>query len=163
MAHKYKVGDYVVYPAHGVGKLNAIELLKVADVEVELMVIFFEKDRMTLKIPTNKAEKSGLRPVSTKSSLQDALKMLSTKTRIKKMMWSRRAQEYENKINSGNPVSLIEVIRELHKANGQAEQSYSERQIFQAAVERLAREISAVNNIDEPEAFKEIERYLNAA
>jgi CarD family transcriptional regulator len=159
----FNVGDYVVYPAHGVGKLLAIESHDIAGQEVELFVINFDKDRMTLRLPVNKAQNAGLRPISTRGEFESVLQTLTVKTKPRRLMWSRRAQEYENKINSGNPVSIAEVVRDLFRSQTDADQSYSERQIYQAAMDRLARELAAVEAIDENEAISKMESIMRAA
>ncbi|MDP2193564.1 MAG: CarD family transcriptional regulator [Alphaproteobacteria bacterium] len=162
MKHKLKEGDYVVYPAHGVGKLVGTEQHNISGMEIELLVINFEKDRMVLRLPSDKAFASGLRPVSSKQIMETALETLKTKIRARRTMWSRRAQEYETKINSGDPVSLAEVLRELYRAQGDADQSYSERQIYQAALERFTREMCVVEQIDEEAATKQIETLMES-
>ena len=162
-AHAFDVGDYVVYPKHGVGRV--IELLEqeIAGMQLELYVLRFEKERMTLRVPTNKAESVGMRKLSSNKQMDEALETLKGKPRVKRTMWSRRAQEYEAKINSGDLVSIAEVVRDLHRAEDQPEQSYSERQIYEAAIGRLARELAAMENIDEPAAQAKIEQVLKAA
>lgn len=162
-ALSFKVGDNVVYPKHGVGRVMEIEASKIAGIQLELYVLRFDKERMTLKVPTNKAESVGMRKLSSEATLKDALLTLKGKPKVKRIMWSRRAQEYEAKINSGDLVSIAEVVRDLHRAEDQPEQSYSERQIFEAAISRLAREVAAMKNIDEPAAQREIEEVLKAA
>lgn len=159
----YVEGDFVVYPAHGVGRITGVETHQIADMEVTLYVITFEKDRMTLRLPVTKAKESGLRKLSSKDRIKDALSTLQGRSKSKKVMWSRRAQEYETKINSGDLVSIAEVVRDLHKEDGQQEQSYSERQIYQAALERLARELAAVEDIDHKEATEKLETFLKRA
>jgi CarD family transcriptional regulator len=156
-------GDYVVYPAHGVGKVTGLETTEISGTELELIVIKFDKDRMTLRVPVSKAKKSGLRKLSTKKVMESALATLKGRSRAKKTMWSRRAQEYEAKINSGDPVSIAEVVRDLHRGEDQAEQSYSERQMYQAALERLAREFAAMERIEEQQAADKLEGVLRAA
>ena len=148
----FAVGDYVVYPKHGVGRVVDVESSEVAGITLQLYEVRFEKERMTLRVPTNKAESAGMRKLSSQATLQEALVTLTGKPRIKRTMWSRRAQEYEAKINSGDLVSIAEVVRDLHRADDQPEQSYSERQIYEAAVSRLARELAAMENIDEQAA-----------
>ncbi|HEY4548052.1 MAG TPA: CarD family transcriptional regulator [Pedomonas sp.] len=160
---KFVVGDYVVYPKHGVGRVIELEATEVAGVQLELYVIRFEKERMTLRVPMNKAEAVGMRKLSSQATLQEALTTLKGKPRIKRTMWSRRAQEYEAKINSGDLVSIAEVVRDLHRADDQPEQSYSERQIYEAAISRLARELAAMENIDEQTAQDKIHKVLKAA
>lgn len=163
MLNRIKTNDYVVYPAHGVGRLVAREVSNVAGHSLDLFVIEFEKDRMTLRLPVHKAIAAGLRPLSTKTQMDEALSNLSLKSRAKRAMWSRRAQEYENKINSGDPTSIAQVIRELFRKQSDTEQSYSERQIYQAAIERLAREMALVHNIQEEEAINQLENLLREA
>ena len=157
---KFKKGDYVVYPAHGVGKIEGVEKTTVSGIEVELYAINFEKDRMRLKIPTIKAKESGLRKLCNNSRLKDAMKTLKGKARVRRTMWSRRAQEYETKINSGDPVSIAEVLRDLKRSNDDTEQSYSERQIYQSALERLAREVAAVEKTTEDKAAIRLEKMM---
>lgn len=154
--YAYKPDDFVVYPSHGVGKVVSIESQEVAGFELELFVIAFEKDKMTLRVPTNKADEVGMRALSSPDIVADAMKTLRGKARVKKAMWSRRAQEYEQKINSGDLIAIAEVVRDLHRADDQREQSYSERQLYEAALERLTREIAAVNNGNETDAAQEI-------
>lgn len=149
--------DYVVYPTHGVGQVEGIETHKIGGLEVSLYVISFKKDRMRLKIPVAKAQTSGLRKLSTANCIEDALKTLKGKARIRRTMWSRRAQEYETKINSGDPVAIAEVLRDLKRSSGDSEQSYSERQIYQSALERLAREVAAVEDLTEMQATERLE------
>jgi len=148
--------QFVVYPAHGVGKIVNVETQEVAGFELEMFVIAFEKDKMTLRVPTNKAEEVGMRALSAPDVVADAMKTLKGKAKVKKAMWSRRAQEYEQKINSGDLIAIAEVVRDLHRADDQREQSYSERQLYEAALERLTREIAAVGNGDESDAAAEI-------
>ena len=154
---EYKKGDYVVYPAHGVGQIEAVESNTIAGMEIKVYAIVFEKDRMRLKVPVFKAQASGLRKLSNTNRMQDALKTLQGRAQIRRAMWSRRAQEYEMKINSGDPVAIAEVLRDLKRSNDDTEQSYSERQIYQSALERLAREVAAVEKITEIEAAERLE------
>ena len=158
----YGTGDWVVYPTHGVGLVTGIEKQEIAGSTLELIVIAFEKDRMTLRVPTAKAEISGLRKLSTRDEMKVALKTLKGRSRVRRTMWSRRAQEYEAKINSGDPVAIAEVVRDLHRNAGQPDQSYSERQIYQAALDRLSRELAAVEGIDEESATLRLEEMLKA-
>ena len=160
---EFVAGDLVVYPAHGVGKVDGIETLTVAGQSVSLYAITFEKERMKLKIPVGKAKTSGLRRLSSKDRLKAALDTLQGRARVRRTMWSRRAQEYEAKINSGDPASIAEVVRDLYRNAGQPDQSYSERQIYQAALDRLVREFAAVEAIDESTATERLEQMLNAA
>ncbi|MDR9426526.1 MAG: CarD family transcriptional regulator [Salibaculum sp.] len=157
---QYKPNQFVVYPSHGVGQIVSIEKQEVAGFELELFVISFDKDKMTLRVPTNKADEVGMRSLSTPDVVADAMKTLRGKAKVKKAMWSRRAQEYEQKINSGDLIAIAEVVRDLHRADDQREQSYSERQLYEAALERLTREIAAVKNGDETDAAKEIDEVL---
>ncbi len=160
---EYNVGDYVVYPAHGVGRIEGLETHSIGGSEVELYAISFEKERMTLKVPIAKAKRAGLRKLSSKDRIRAAMETLRGRSRVRRTMWSRRAQEYEAKINSGDPVSIAEVVRDLYRASDQPEQSYSERQIYQAALERLARELAAVEKIDERKATERLEQVLGKA
>ena len=157
---KFSKGDPVVYPAHGVGVIEGIETQTIGGMEVKLYVVTFEKDRMRLKIPLFKAEASGLRKVRGGEQLDNALKTLKGRSRIKRMMWSRRAQEYEMKINSGDPIAIAEVLRDLKRSNDDSEQSYSERQIYQSALERLAREVAIVDKTSEEKAAERIEKLM---
>ena len=160
---KIQGGEWVVYPTHGVGKVHGIEEAEIAGFRLELIVIHFEADRMTLRIPVAKAQDSGLRPLSSRDQMNSALRTLRGRSRVKRTMWSRRAQEYEAKINSGDPISIAEVVRDLHRKEDQPDQSYSERQIYQAALERLVRELAAVEKIDEAAASDKLEKELLAA
>lgn len=157
----FSAGDFVVYPAHGVGQVEGVETQTIAGMEITLYTICFEKDRMRLKLPVTKVKASGLRKLSSKDRLKDALSTLQGRSQTRRIMWSRRAQEYEAKINSGDPVSIAEVLRDLRKADEQSEQSYSERQIYQAALERLAREVAAIEKIDEKKAAEKLEAVLS--
>lgn len=159
----FKTGDYVVYPAHGVGQVEGIETIKAGGAEVKLYNISFEKDRMRLKVPVMKADHAGLRKLCTEDRLKDAIKTLKGRAKIRRAMWSRRAQEYELKINSGDPVAIAEVLRDLKRSNDDTEQSYSERQIYQSALERLAREVAAVERITEDKATEQLEDILGKA
>ena len=155
----FAVSDYVVYPAHGVGQIKGVETQEVAGLSLEVYVITFDHEKMTLRVPTRKAKTAGLRPLACTDVVSQAMTTLKGRARVKRTMWSRRAQEYEAKINSGDPVSIAEVVRELHKAED-AEQSYSERQMYRAALERLAREVAAIERIDEAEASRRLEQVL---
>ncbi len=159
----FSEGDFVVYPTHGVGRVVAIETQQIAGISLPLIVITFDKDRMTLRVPVAKAHNSGLRKLSSRKVMDTALATLKGRSRVKRTMWSRRAQEYEAKINSGDPVSIAEVVRDLHRGSDQPDQSYSERQIYQAALDRLARELAAVERIDEQAAAQRLEEMLKAA
>jgi CarD family transcriptional regulator len=155
--------DYIVYPKHGVGRILDIEKQTISGMDLELYVIRFEKERMTLRVPTNKAKAVGMRTLASQDTMNEALKTLKGKARIKRTMWSRRAQEYEAKINSGDLISIAEVVRDLHRTSDQPEQSYSERQIYESALARLAREVAAVEAIEETAAVKRLEDMLRAA
>jgi len=156
----FKTGEFIVYPAHGVGQIVAIEEQEVAGCKLELFVINFVKDKMTLRVPTAKITVVGMRKLAEPPIVKRALETLKGRARIKRTMWSRRAQEYEAKINSGNIVAISEVVRDLFRSDTQPEQSYSERQLYEAALDRLSREISAVQRVTETEAVKEIEAAL---
>ncbi len=156
-------GDFVVYPTHGVGKVTAVETQEIAGHKLKLFVISFDKDRMTLRVPVAKVEGSGLRKLSTRKRMDTAITTLKGRARIKRTMWSRRAQEYEAKINSGDPVSIAEVIRDLHRNVGQPDQSFSERQIYEQARDRLASELAAVEKIDFDKATEKLEKLLKVA
>ena len=157
---EFRPNDYVVYPAHGVGQIISIEEQEVAGFALELFVISFEKDKMTLRVPTNKATESGLRSLSSPDVINQAMRTLKGKAKVKRAMWSRRAQEYEQKINSGDLISIAEVVRDLHRTDDQREQSYSERQLYEAALERLTREVAAVSGGDEILAAKQVDEVL---
>jgi CarD family transcriptional regulator, regulator of rRNA transcription len=159
----FGTGDLVVYPTHGVGKILAVENQEIAGYTLNVFVVHFDKDRMTLRVPVAKAKNSGLRRLSTRKEMESALSKLKGRSRAKRTMWSRRAQEYEAKINSGDPASIAEVVRDLFRNAGQPEQSYSERQIYQAALDRLVREFAAVEKIDENTAVRRVEQMLSAA
>jgi CarD family transcriptional regulator len=157
---EFRPNDFVVYPAHGVGRIVSIEEQEVAGLKLELFVISFEKDKMTLRVPTSRARQVGMRSLSTPDIVSKAMATLKGKARVKRAMWSRRAQEYEQKINSGDLVSIAEVVRDLHRADDQREQSYSERQLYEAALERLTREVAAVSGTDESNAAKKVGEVL---
>lgn len=157
----FKIGESIVYPAHGVGKVTAIEEQEVAGHKLELFVIDFDKDKMRLKVPVAKAVSIGMRKLSETDFVDRALKVVQGRARIKRTMWSRRAQEYDAKINSGDLIQIAEVVRDLYRADNQPEQSYSERQLYEAALDRMARELSAVQSISDTEAVQLIETNLN--
>jgi CarD family transcriptional regulator len=156
----FKTSEFIVYPAHGVGQITAIEEQEVAGAKLELFVINFVKDKMTLRVPIAKIATVGMRKLAEPAIVKRALETLKGRARIKRTMWSRRAQEYEAKINSGDIVAIAEVVRDLYRSDSQPEQSYSERQLYEAALDRLAREIAAVQRLTETEAVKEIEAAL---
>ena len=157
---EFRPNDFVVYPAHGVGKIVSIDTQEVAGHKIEMFVITFEKDKMTLRVPTAKATAVGMRSLSSPDIVGKALDTLKGRARVKRAMWSRRAQEYEQKINSGDLISIAEVVRDLHRNDDQREQSYSERQLYEAALERLTREVAAVGGSDESSAQRQVDDVL---
>ena len=159
--HGFRTSEYVVYPSHGVGKIVAIEEQVVAGHALELFVINFEQEKMTLRVPTAKLAAVGMRKLSEDNVVRRAMETLKGRARIKRTMWSRRAQEYETKINSGDLVSISEVVRDLYRAETQPEQSYSERQLFEAALDRMSREIAAIEKLDERGAVQKITEVLS--
>ena len=163
MVKKFRKGEYIVYPTHGVGRVNNIETETYDGTELNLYVIKFEKEKMTLRVPIQKVEQLNLRSLSSPEKMRSAFTTLQGRARIKRTMWSRRAQEYEAKINSGDPISIAEVVRDLHRTEEQPEQSYSERQIYESAIGRLARELAAVEKIDEEAAIEKLEETIRAA
>ncbi len=156
----FEVEQHIVYPAHGVGRITAVETQEVADMSLEVYVVSFEQDKLILRVPTARAEASGMRALASTKVVGDALKTLGGRARIKRTMWSRRAQEYEAKINSGDLVSIAEVVRDLHRAEDQPDQSYSERQLYESALDRMARELAAVENIAHTEAVERLSKSL---
>ncbi|WP_245496424.1 CarD family transcriptional regulator [Lichenibacterium ramalinae] len=156
----FKAGEFIVYPAHGVGEIVAIEEEEVAGFKLELFVISFAKDKMKLKVPLPKVAAVGMRKLSDPEAVQKGLDTLAGRARVKRTMWSRRAQEYEAKINSGDLIAVAEVVRDLYRSDAQPEQSYSERQLYEAALDRLAREIAAVQKLTDSEVAKLIETQL---
>ncbi|MDA8853958.1 CarD family transcriptional regulator, partial [Amylibacter sp.] len=159
---EFRLNDFVVYPAHGVGKITTVETQEIAGTQMELFVIAFEKDKMTLRVPTAKATAVGMRNLASVELVEKAMKTLKGRARVKRAMWSRRAQEYEQKINSGDLMSIAEVVRDLHRNDEEREQSYSERQLYEAALERLTREVAAVDSTDEGIAGEKITDILIA-
>ncbi len=157
---KLKPGDFVVYPTHGVGTVRAIEELDISGTSLDMVVVNFEQDKMVLRVPIERLETSGIRKLSSRDHMQNALTTLKGKARVKRTMWSRRAQEYEAKINSGDPVSIAEVVRDLHVRVGQSDQSYSERQLYEMAFDRLSRELAAVEGLEQTQAATQIENKL---
>jgi CarD family transcriptional regulator len=158
---KFKNNEYIVYPAHGVGRVVDVEKQEIAGTVLELYVIDFEKDKMKLRVPLAKVESVGMRKLSDKDLIEKGLKVLNGRARVKRTMWSRRAQEYEAKINSGDLISIAEVVRDLFRSDRQPEQSYSERQLYEQALDRMAREIAAVQKTDDAAAVAEIEAVLD--
>ncbi|PWJ21103.1 CarD family transcriptional regulator [Jannaschia seohaensis] len=159
---EFRPNDFVVYPAHGVGQIVAVEKQEVAGYELEVFVVQFTKDKMKLSVPTNKASDVGMRALSSPDIVTKAMSTLKGKARVKRAMWSRRAQEYEAKINSGDLIAIAEVVRDLHRNDEQREQSYSERQLYEAALDRLTRELAAVNDMDEDGALKAVDDILSS-
>ena len=158
---KFKTNEFVVYPAHGVGKIVSIEEQTIAGAKLELYVVDFFKEKMRLRVPTAKCESYGMRKLAEKPVIEHSLKILKGRARVKRTMWSRRAQEYEAKINSGDLIAVSEVVRDLFRSDRQPEQSYSERQLYEAALDRMAREIAAVKKVPDEEAVSEIEQILD--
>jgi CarD family transcriptional regulator len=156
----FKTGEAIVYPAHGVGRITAVEEQEIAGFKLELFVVSFEKDKMVLRVPTAKATAVGMRKLAEPALVSRALDVLTGRARVKRTMWSRRAQEYEAKINSGDLIAVAEVVRDLYRSEAQPEQSYSERQLYEAALDRIMREIAAVNRITDTEALKLIDQSL---
>ena len=156
----FRPNQFVVYPAHGVGQIISVEEQEIAGIKLELFVVSFEKDKMTLRVPTHKASEIGMRSLSSPEVIEKAMTTLKGKARVKTAMWSRRAQEYEQKINSGDLISIAEVVRDLHRNDDQREQSYSERQLYEAALERLTREVAAVDDGDEISAAQKVDDVL---
>lgn len=157
----FRKDEFIVYPTHGVGRITGIEEQEIAGCKLELFVINFEKDKMTLRVPITKCESAGMRKLSDCAIVSKAMETLSGRARVKRTMWSRRAQEYESKINSGDLISIAEVVRDLYRSDTQPEQSYSERQLYEAALDRMAREIAAIQDVDEVMAIQAIGESLN--
>jgi len=160
---EFHPGDHVVYPTHGVGTVQGIETMQAAGMSLQMIVVTFDENRMTLKVPIGKAASSGLRKLATGGAIQEALDTLKGRARIKRTMWSRRAQEYEAKINSGDPVAIAEVVRDLHRNAGQPDQSFSERQIYEQAMDRLAAEVAAIDGTDKVAANEKLLLHLSKA
>ncbi len=161
--HGFAIEDHVVYPSHGVGQITAIEGHEIGDISLRVFVVVFDKEKMTLRVPIDKANSSGMRKLSSQQKMEKAISTLKGRARTRRIMWSRRAQEYDAKLNSGDPVSIAEVVRDLHRDEGQPDQSYSERQMYEAALERLAREFAAVENTDTEQAAEKLENVLRVA
>ncbi|WP_369413622.1 CarD family transcriptional regulator [Caldovatus aquaticus] len=159
---EFKPGDHVVYPTHGVGTVQGIETVEAAGMTLRMIVVTFDENRMTLKVPVEKAASAGLRKLASPEAMNEALETLRGRARVKRTMWSRRAQEYEAKINSGDPVAIAEVVRDLHRNAGQPDQSFSERQIYEQALDRLAAELAAIDRTDKATAAEKLQRYLKA-
>jgi CarD family transcriptional regulator len=156
----FKIGEQIVYPAHGVGRVTNIEEQEIAGVKLELYIVDFEKEKLRLKVPTNRAEQKGMRRLADRALVEHAMKVIRGRARIKRTMWSRRAQEYDAKINSGDLIAVAEVVRDLYRSDRQPEQSYSERQLFEQALLRFARELAAVRKVDDDQCVKELEEFL---
>jgi CarD family transcriptional regulator len=160
---EFKAGDHVVYPTHGVGTVQGIETMSAAGHSLQVIVVTFDENRMTLRVPVGKASSSGLRKLASDEAMKEALDTLKGRARIKRTMWSRRAQEYEAKINSGDPIQIAEVVRDLHRNAGQPDQSFSERQIYEQALDRLAAELAAIDRTDKAAAIEKLLQHLKAA
>ncbi len=158
--NEFSIGEIVVYPKHGVGEIKNLEILEISKIKTKYFLIQMEQDKLMIRVPINKVKSVGLRKIVSKKKIEEVLGILRQKPKVRRIMWSRRAQEYESKINSGDPSLLSEVIRDLHKKNNQTEQSYSERQMFQTALERLARELAAIEKTDYFHATEKIENIL---
>ena len=159
----FSIKDHVVYPSHGVGQITGVETHEIGDILLRVFVVVFDKEKMTLRVPIDKASSSGMRRLSSQQKMEQAISTLKGRARTRRVMWSRRAQEYDAKLNSGDPVAIAEVVRDLHRDEGQPDQSYSERQMYEAALERLAREFAAVENTDTEQAAEKLENVLRAA
>ncbi len=158
--NEFKVGETVVYPKHGVGEIINIESMEIASIKTMFYVVKMEQSKLTIRVPLDKQEEVGLRKIASKKVIESVFDVLKLKPKIKRIMWSRRAQEYDAKIFSGDPVRIAEVVRDLFRKNTQSEQSYSERQMFQIAIERLAREVAAVEKTDYFQSTEKIESIL---
>ena len=156
----FRVNEHIVYPAHGVGLIVEISAQEIAGMSLELFVINFEKEKMVLRVPIDKAEQTGMRKLADNKVMDGAIRTLKGRARIKRTMWSRRAQEYEAKINSGDLIAIAEVVRDLFRNENQPEQSYSERQLYEAALERMAREVATVEKTTEDAAIVKLEAIL---
>ena len=158
--NEFKLGETVVYPKHGVGEIKTIETMEIASIKTTFYVVKMEQSKLTIRVPLDKQEEVGLRKISSKKIIEEVYEILKLKPKIRRIMWSRRAQEYDAKIFSGDPLKISEVVRDLFRKNTQAEQSYSERQMFQVAIERLAREVAAVEKTDYFQSTEKIENIL---
>ena len=158
---QFKEGETVVYPKHGVGEVMKIETMEIASIKTKFYVVKMEQSKLTIRVPTDKLEQVGLRKLSSKKIIEEVFGILKLKPKVRRIMWSRRAQEYDAKIFSGDPIKIAEVVRDLFRKTSQAEQSYSERQMFQVAIERLAREVAAVEKTDYFQSTERIEQILS--
>ena len=156
----FRINEFIIYPAHGVGQISEIATQEIAGMELDLFVVNFEKEKMVLRVPLNKAKEIGMRKLADKKVMDGAIKTLKGRARVKRTMWSRRAQEYEAKINSGDLIAIAEVVRDLFRNENQPEQSYSERQLYEAALERMAREVATIDKTTEDEAIVKLEAIL---
>ncbi len=159
--HGFRANEFIVYPAHGVGRIVGIEEQEIAGMALELFVINFDKEKLTLRVPTGKLASVGMRKLAEEPTVKKAMETLKGRARVKRTMWSRRAQEYVAKINSGDLVAIAEVVRDLYRSEAQPEQSYSERQLYEDALDRMAREIAAVEKLDERGAVQRITDVLS--
>ena len=159
--NEYNIGEIVVYPKHGVGEIIKIENMEIASIKTKFYVVKMEQAKLTIRVPIDKQEEVGLRKISSKKIVDEVYNTLKLKPKIRRIMWSRRAQEYETKIFSGEPIKIAEVVRDLFRKNSQADQSYSEIQMFQIAIERLAREVAAVEKTDYFQSTEKIEQILS--
>jgi len=157
---EFKLGEIVVYPKHGVGEIIKIETMEISSIKTQFYVVKMEQSKLTIRVPLDKQIEVGLRKISSKKTIEQVFDTLKLKPKIRRIMWSRRAQEYETKIFSGEPIKIAEVVRDLFRKNSQSEQSYSERQMFQVAIERLAREVAAVEKTDYFQSTEKIEQIL---
>ena len=157
---EFKIGEIVVYPKHGVGEITQIENMEISSIKTRFYVVKMEQSKLIIRVPLDKKDEVGLRKISSKKIIDEVYSILKLKPKIRRIMWSRRAQEYETKIFSGDPVKIAEVVRDLFRKSSQAEQSYSERQMFQVAIERLAREVAAVEKTDYFQSTEKIEQIL---
>ena len=156
----FSEGDWIVYPKHGLGKTLGFEKQVLSEAEVEFIIVYFENEKMTLRIPVNKIHELGLRAVSAEADMQAALSALRGKIKIKRTMWAKREKDYKDKLNKGDLVSTAEVIRDLYRGEDDPEQSYSERQLYEKALNRFTRELVVIKNIDLSEAEKKVEENL---
>ena len=159
--NEFKIGEIVVYPKHGVGEVIKLENMEIGSIKTKFYVVKMEQAKLTIRVPIDKQDEVGLRKISSKKTVEDVFTTLKLKPKIRRIMWSRRAQEYETKIFSGEPIKIAEVVRDLFRKNSQSDQSYSERQMFQVAIERLAREVAAVEKTDYFQSTEKIEQILS--
>tara|TARA_B100000401_G_C52547846_1_gene596977 strand:- start:139 stop:642 length:504 start_codon:yes stop_codon:yes gene_type:complete len=159
--NEFSIGEIVVYPKHGVGEISQIENMEISNIKTKFYVVKMEQSKLVIRVPLDKKDEVGLRKISSKKTIEEVFNVLKLKPKIRRIMWSRRAQEYETKIFSGDPIKIAEVVRDLFRKNSQSEQSYSERQMFQVAIERLAREVAAVEKTDYFQSTEKIETVLN--